>query len=382
MSSNRVSLSEAIALMKRESAALRQRLGSEKLPVWQAHLRVLASEVHLQRDLPLQNVATMDGFALSSTSEFPLKICGSVHAGDAHPQPIKNSETVKIATGAPLPYGANAILKMEDAIVRGDEVMGPPVHEGAYVLAKGSDLKRGVVVKEGTVLDWRTMALASACTPLVEVVKAPKVGVFSSGEEIRRGDVPNTNAPMVCGLLREFGARALYLGVLPDELPTCERMLKSASDEVDVLVTIGGTSVGEHDYVWRTLDRTVFRGVYVRPGKPLLFGYVHETPLVCLPGKPIGAYTAMKLVVSHLFCTPSTITCRATMECSVDIPSDGFQYVLYGHLSNGTFVPIGLVGKRYNVSVVSAMLSGLTCDGYVVLNEPTEMGKVVEVALL
>lgn len=382
MSSERVSLSKAIELMKREGVALRQRLGSERLAVWQAHLRVLASDVYLERALPLQNIATMDGFALSSTSDFPLKICGSVYAGDTCPPPLKNGEAVRIATGAPLPCGADAILKMEDAIVRGTELTGPHVRKGDYVLAKGSDLKEGVVLRKGTVLDWRAMALASACTSLVEVVKAPKVGVLSSGEEIRKGTVPDTNAPMVCGLLRKFGAQALHLGVLPDEPRTCQTMLENVSDEVDVLITIGGASVGERDYVWRALDKTVFRGVCVRPGKPLTFGYMHETPIVCLPGKPIGAYTAMKLVVSHLFCTPSTTRCTASMGCSVDIPSDGFQYVLYGHLSNGTFTPIGVVDKRYSVSVVSAMLSGIMCDGYVLLDEPAHVVEEVEVFLM
>jgi len=378
----RVSLSEATELMKREGVALRQRLGSERLAVWQAHLRVLASDVYLERDLPPWDIATMDGFALSSSSDYPLKVCGNVYAGDACPPPLKKGEAVRIATGAPLPCGADAVLKMEDAIVRGTELMGPPVHKGSYVLAKGSDLKKGMVLKAGVVLDWRAMALAAACTPFVEVVKAPKVGVLSSGDEIRRGAVPDTNASMVCGLLRGLGAQALHLGVLPDEPPTCQAMLERACEEMDVVITIGGASVGERDYVWRVLERTVFRGVGVRPGKPLTLGYVHDTPLVCLPGKPIGAYTAMRLVVSHLFCTPSTTTCTASMGCSVDIPSDGFQYVLYGHLSNGTFTPIGVMSKGYSVSVVSAMLSGMMCDGYVLLDEPVDAGDNVEVSLM
>ncbi|MHC1592957.1 MAG: molybdopterin molybdotransferase MoeA [Methermicoccaceae archaeon] len=380
--SNRVSLHRAVESAREEGSALRKRLGSEKVPVWDSFHRVLAADVQLQKSLPLWDFATMDGFAINTASSFPMKIVGSVYAGDDSPPFLHKNEGVRVATGAPLPSGANAVVKNELAHIAGSELLGPPVKEGSYVLFKGTDVQEGDGLEEGSVLDERAMALIASCTPVVEVVKMARVGVLSSGKEILTGVVPDTNAPLVCGMLRSLGAQPVHLGVLPDEPEATQDTLERVCDEVDMLITMGGASVGERDYVWRALERTLFRGVGIRPGKPLTFGYLHDTPVLCLPGKPVGAYTAMRLVGAHLFCTPKVAVCSAVMGCSVRIPADGFQYVLYGSLSGGTFEPVGIVKGKYNVSVASAMLSGIMCDGYVPTDCSVEKGESVDVFLM
>ena len=380
--SNRVSLNRAVEIAKEEGSALRKRLGSEKIPVWDSLHRVLAGDVQLQKSFPLWDFATMDGFAVNTASSFPMKITGSVYAGDDSPFFLHKNEAVRVATGAPIPSGANAVVKNELAHIVGSELLGPSVDEGSYVLFKGTDIQKGDGLEEGCVLDERGMALVASSTSMVEVVKMAHVGVLSSGKEILTGVVPDTNTPLVCGLLRSLGAQPVHLGVLPDEPEATQNTLETVCDEVDMLITIGGASVGERDYVWRALERTLFRGVSIRPGKPLTFGYLRDTPVVCLPGKPVGAYTAMQLVGAHLFCTPKRTVCRAVMGCSVRIPADGFQYILYGSLSEGTFNPVGIVSGKYNVSVASAMLSGIMCDGYVPTDCPVERGEGVDVFLM
>lgn len=377
----KTSLQEAVRIAKREGRALKKRLGCERVPVWQAFHRVLATKVHVEKPLPPWDTATMDGFAISTASSFPMRIEGSVYAGDA-PSVLEEGKAVRVATGAPLPSGADAVVKVEVALIEGDELTGPRVERGKYVLFRGSDVQRGEGLDEGSVLDERSMALAAACTSMVEVVKMPRVGVLSSGKEILTGMMADTNGPLVCGLLRTLGAQPVHLGVLPDEPEAIQSMLDAACGGVDVLITTGGASVGERDYVWRMLERTLFRGVSIRPGKPLALGYLHDTPLVCLPGKPLGAYTAMRLVVSHLFCTQRMRVCTAQIDRAVHIPRDGFQYVLYGFLSKGTFSPMNVVNGKYSVSVASTMLSGVLCDGYVLAEGSLEKGESVDVFLM
>ncbi len=292
-------------------------LPPEQLSIADAVGRVLAEDVAARRTQPPFPVSAMDGYAVRAedVASVPvtLRIVAEIPAGSGFGGRLGPGEAARIFTGAPLPDGADTIVIQEDTERRGDTV---EVKEGAargtYVRRAGLDFAEGdVLLRAGTRLSPRHIGLAAAMNrPWVFVHRRPRVGILSTGDEIvMPGDaigphqIVSSNALALCAFVTACGAVPLLVGNAPDD-PDALRHIAAAARGVDLFVTTGGVSVGEHDLVRDVLSEEGlsidFWQIAMRPGKPLMVGRYRGVPMVGLPGNPVST-----LVCSLLFLKPA-----------------------------------------------------------------------------
>ncbi|WP_417515157.1 gephyrin-like molybdotransferase Glp [Minwuia sp.] len=293
----------------------------EMPPEWvgleNARDRVLADDAKAARTQPPADLSAMDGYAVraedTASGSAPLRMIGESAAGHGFDGAMGAGETVRIFTGAPLPEGADAILIQEDAEATGDRIVPKdPVASGIYVRKAGLDFSAGDIgLPSGSILSPRRIGLLAAMNvPWVPVRRRPRIALLSTGDElvrpgehVGRDQIISSNALSVAGVVRLAGGEPVDLGIAPDEPDALARAADGASG-CDMLVTLGGASVGDHDLVQDVLaDRGLaldFWRIAMRPGKPLMFGRFGEVPLLGLPGNPVSA-----LVCAVIFLRPA-----------------------------------------------------------------------------
>lgn len=269
---------------------------SERVPVTSAVGRVLAEDVTARRAVPHYDRAAMDGFAVRAEDTFG--------ASDRAPAVLRTAESVgretavRVHTGSELPDGADAVVRVEDAEVRGDDIeVHAAVAEGENVGPAGEDVSADATAfAAGHRLRESDLALCkSVGRTRVEVVARPTVGVVPTGEELvetdpRPGEIVETNGLTVATLVDRWGGAPTYRNPVTDD----EHALRSAVQRdltKDLVVTTGGTSVGERDRlpgVVADLGEVLVHGVALKPGYPVGFGVVRETPVLMLPGYPVS----------------------------------------------------------------------------------------------
>ena len=261
---------------------------------------------------PFDNTA-MDGFAVQAvdTTDSPveLKIVGTLAAG-ADPGDVRvgAGQAVRIMTGAPLPSGADAVVMVERTHTEGDVVVVEQhATVGDHVRRAGDDLQPGdVVVDPGTVLTPAHLGvLASLGYQRAPVFPRPRVGVLSTGDELveggaelRPGQIRDSNRPTLLALVRQSGFTPVDLGLVRDDETAIATAVEHGVATCDALVTSGGVSVGDFDYVKAVLDRLgSMRSwqVAIKPAKPLAFGTVHGKPVFGLPGNPVSSMVSFEL---------------------------------------------------------------------------------------
>lgn len=278
--------------------------------------RVLAEDVYAPLDLPLWDNSAMDGYALRSADSGPsgarLKIAGCIAAGDAAEAELHAGEAVRIFTGAPLPPGADSVIAQEDCRVEGDWLQVPPVDLGSHVRRRGEELGEGdALLSAGKTLRAQDIGLlASVGLDRVAVYRPLRVCLLSSGDELREpgerlapGQIYNANRFSIGALLRGWGIEVHDHGVLADTLAASRDALSLAASEWDVLITSGGVSVGDRDYLKqaiRELGELHLWKLKMQPGKPLAFGSISGKPWIGLPGNPAAALVTA-LVVARPF---------------------------------------------------------------------------------
>ena len=289
----------------------------EQVSIAEAVGRVLSEDVAARRTQPPFAVSAMDGYAVRAddVARVPatLRVVAEIPAGAGFGGVVGPGEAARIFTGAPLPGGADAIVIQEDTERSGDRV---EVKEGAargrYVRRAGLDFAEGdVLLKAGTRLSPRDIGLAAAMNrPWLFVHRRPRVAILSTGDEIvMPGDpigphqIVSSNALALCAFVTACGGVPVLVGNAPDD-PDALRAIAAAARGVDLFVTTGGVSVGEHDLVRDVLSEDGlsidFWEIAMRPGKPLMFGHYRATPMVGLPGNPVST-----LVCSLLFLKPA-----------------------------------------------------------------------------
>lgn len=308
-----LSVEEALAAIV---AKARGPLGVEEVPLAHAFGRALARDLAARRTQPPKALSAMDGYALRAedAGQGPLKVVGESSAGAGFPGPCGPGEAVRIFTGAPLPAGADAVLIQEEAARAGDLVTArTAVAPGKNVRAAGIDFREGeTILRAGRRLSPADVAFAaSADHPTLPVARRPKVAVLSTGDELVAPGGPRgpdqivaSNAYAVLGLIAAHGGEPVDLGVAPDRLDAIEAAIRAALRlDIDVLVTIGGASVGDRDFVRGALAREGmaldFWKINMKPGKPLIHGSIGRTIVLGLPGNPVSA-----LVCGELFLKP------------------------------------------------------------------------------
>jgi molybdopterin molybdotransferase len=281
--------------------------------------RVTAEDVRARVTQPPATMSAMDGYAVRAedvaTAPAVLRRVGEVQAGNAFEGRIGPGETVRIFTGAPLPYGADAIVIQEDTEVSGDQVT--VLQAGIrhrHVRFAGIDFKEGEAgIPAGRLMTARDVGLAAAMNlPWIRVRRRPRVAILATGNEVVLPGEPvgpnqivSSNAFAISALVTAFGGIPVNLGVALDT-PESLAELTAGARNADLLVTSGGASAGEYDLVRSVLgDRGMeldFYKIAMRPGKPLMFGRLGEVPVLGLPGNPVSSY-----VCSVLFLRPALL---------------------------------------------------------------------------
>ena len=288
-----------------------ERLGTEEVDAGDAVGRSLAGELVALYNQPPFEAAAMDGFAvrfdeLAST----LTVVGEAAAGHPFARALAPGEAVRIGTGAAVPSGADHILIKEDARCDGDRLIASAkqVRRG-NIRAAGRDFEAGAgLLDPGSVLQpWQIGLLAASGRAKVSVVREPRVGVLTSGDELVTAGLPLGPAQVVDSasvglpaLIGAWGGSGQWIGRAPDEPHACQALWSQASG-FDLLVTVGGASVGDRDVLRASLVAAggvvEWAGVAIRPGKPCWGGRIGDTPVLGLPGNPAAALVAARLLL-------------------------------------------------------------------------------------
>jgi molybdopterin molybdotransferase len=292
-------------------------LPAETVSVAEAVGRVTASDIVARRTQPPMAVSAMDGWACRSAdvASVPAKLkeIGYVPAGASFDGTVGAGQAVRIFTGAPVPQGADCIVIQEDVDASGkDLTVREGAKAGAYVRPAGLDFKQGEVgVPAGRRRTPADIGLVAAMNwPWVEVHRRPRIAMIATGDELARPGEPigpnqivSSNALALAALIREAGGIPIDLGIAKDEEASLAALADGARG-ADMLVTLGGASVGEHDLVRKVLGARGlaldFWRIAMRPGKPLMFGRIENAALLGLPGNPVSS-----LVCATLFLVPA-----------------------------------------------------------------------------
>ncbi|MGD0867041.1 MAG: gephyrin-like molybdotransferase Glp [Rhizomicrobium sp.] len=291
-------------------------LESETVGIDKAHGRVLAADANAALDQPPFPVSSMDGYAVRAsdvTAPANLRVIGAAPAGHPFAGTVGKGEAVRIFTGGVVPSGADCIVIQEDAEPNNNTVLlKVTAIGGRHIRVAGLDFKRGAVLaSKGRRLTARDLSLlAAGDVAQVEVRRRPRIAVAATGDELSRpgearkeGGIVASTGYSLAAMIEKWGGEPRDLGILPDTAEALAGLAAKAAG-ADLIVTIGGASVGDHDLVKSALAPhgfvLDFWRIALRPGKPLIFGKLGATPLLGLPGNPVSS-----LICAILFLKPA-----------------------------------------------------------------------------
>jgi molybdopterin molybdotransferase len=305
-------LQEALA---RISAELSPVAGFEFVATRDALDRVLYAALHSTLDVPAHTNSAMDGYALDGAQlpaegERAFRVIGTAWAGRPFDGTAGAGECVRIMTGAPVPPGTDTVVMQEQVRREGDDaIIGARHRPGQNVRCAGEDLKAGdIALPAGVLLRPAHLGLiASLGISEVQVRRRPRVAFFSTGDELASvgeqlgpGQIYDSNRYTLYGMLRRLDVDLVDLGVVRDRREDLEQAFHLAAARADVIITSGGVSVGEADFVTETLDRigdVGFWTVAIKPGRPIAFGRVAGALFFGLPGNPVSAMVTFYQIV-------------------------------------------------------------------------------------
>ncbi|GAE32467.1 molybdopterin molybdotransferase MoeA [Halalkalibacter hemicellulosilyticus] len=320
----------------------------ERVKLEQAMGRFLAEDLIATHDVPSFDRSPYDGFAIRSedtvgaTAETPVtfEVVGHIGAGFVYEAELKAQQAVRIMTGAPIPKGSDAVIMLELVNERSNEMIEikRKVKKHDNISFQGEDTKKGtVLVEKGTQINPGTIALlATFGYSEVAVAKRVKMGVMATGselldvdEELVPGKIRNSNTPMVMAQIERAGGEAVYLGKLDDDFDSCYEAVKKALHEVDVLITTGGVSVGDFDFIPEILKKleanVLFNKIAMRPGSVTTVALLPEGKVIYgLSGNPSACYVGFELFVRPIlrkaFYSKKPHLRRVTATLNADFP--------------------------------------------------------------
>ncbi|HVL66625.1 MAG TPA: gephyrin-like molybdotransferase Glp [Vicinamibacterales bacterium] len=374
---------------------------TERIPLREAAGRVVATPPTATLDVPPFDRAAMDGYAVVAEDTFGagryeprvLRTVGTVYTGEIPSRGIGRGECMEIATGAPMPQGADAVVMVEETERAGDEVrVFTPVYPRQHVGRRGADIVAGrQVLAAGDLLTpSRVGALAAVGTFEVEVFARPRVAVLSTGNEIvepgatlAAGQIYDINQFTIAAIVGAHGGVAVPHPSAPDALPQLVEAIRRAA-EADIVVFSGGSSVGERDLILDALQaigEVLFHGIAVKPGKPTVFGRVGETPVFGMPGYPTSclsnAYMLLVPMLRRVARLPAFVPTTVRVPLARRVVSTTGRHQFYTvRLADGTAVP------AFKASGDITSMS--QADGYIEIPAQTdivEAGEMVDVKL-
>ena len=299
---------------------------------------VLAEAVTSPINVPPHRNSAMDGYAvraedLSDRDKVELNIIGTAFAGNPFDAPLGKGECIRIMTGAQVPAGADTVIMQEHVERYEDVISVSPGHQaGQNVRHPGEDIAKGEVVLEaGTLLRAAELGLlASLGIPAIKVKRKLKVAFFSTGDELRavgeplaEGQIYDSNRYTIYGMLKGLNVEIIDLGVIRDEPQAVEDAFIEAATVADAVITSGGVSVGDADYVKQTLDKlgqVNFWKIAMKPGKPLAFGKIKQAVFFGLPGNPVSVmatfYQFVQPALRHLMGQTRVMPVIIKLPCS------------------------------------------------------------------
>jgi len=291
---------------------------SEEIPLERALGRVLAEEVRANRDQPPYDVSAMDGFAVRSTDLSTggvlLTVIEDIKAGDLPTKTVASGQCARIMTGAPVPSGADAVIRVEDTRMLTDDSVeiSVPVKAGNDIRVRGENMRLGdVVLHAGAEITPGVIGLlATVKRARINVYRRPRVAILSSGDELEALEapfdadkIPESNSHALMAQLQALGIEPVRLGIARDDPEDLAAFLRQGL-EYDVLLVSGGSSVGVHDHVRPTLESLGvtmhFWRVEMKPGHPLAFGTRSGTQVFGLPGNPVSSMVCFEQFVLPL----------------------------------------------------------------------------------
>ena len=286
---------------------------SELVGLEQLLNRILADDIHSPIDVPSFANSAMDGYALSASDYTPdtaLTLIGTSLAGHPFTGRVGVGECVRIMTGAALPLGADSVVMQEDCAVTGPSVsVTGRVTPGQNVRFPAEDLAQGdCVFTAGTRINARVLAVLSSLGLEQLYVNRPvTVALLSTGDELKApgellgpGDIYDSNRLGLQAMLQSLGVKVIDYGIIKDDPELIRQALLNAATEADAIISSGGVSVGDADYIKQVLaevGRIGFWKLAIKPGKPFAFGHINNTPFFGLPGNPVSAAVTFHLLV-------------------------------------------------------------------------------------
>ncbi len=394
-----IALDEAMALLREAAIAIDR---TERVPIRDANNRVLAEDATSALDVPPFDRAAMDGYAVLAADTFGagrydpkvLRVIDKVYTGQVSSRRVTPGECIEIATGAPMPEGADAVVIVEET-EKGDGSdvrVFTPVYPRQHVGRRAADIAAGqTVLTSGDLLNpSRIGALAATGVLEVEVFAKPRIAILSTGDEIVEpgrplgpGQIYDINQFTLSTIIGAHGGVAVTGPTAPDSLPGLTAALDAATAE-DIIVFSGGSSVGERDLIMDALQRAgevIFHGIAVKPGKPTIFGKIGRRPVFGMPGYPTSclsnAYLLLVPLLRRMARLPDYHPHSVKLPLARRVVSTTGRHQFYTvRIADGTAVP------AFKAS--GDITSMAHADGYFEIPAQTEIveaGSIVDVKL-
>jgi molybdopterin molybdotransferase len=301
-----LSVDDALARLLAEAKPVAQ---IEDVPTLEATSRILARAQRSTMDVPPMDNSAMDGFAVRTQDGERLRVAQKIAAGSVG-RPLEPGSAARIFTGAPIPPGADAVVMQEHTTTEGSEVvLKKKPGRGDWIRRVGSDVKKGgeILVAGKRLLPQDSGLAASVGIKTLPVFRKVRLGLFFTGDELvmpgeplAPGRIYNSNRFTLRGLGEVFGCEVHDYGIVPDSLEATRAALRRAAAETDIIVTSGGVSVGEADFVKPAVEaegKLLMWRIAMKPGRPLAFGTVGQAAFIGLPGNPVSSFVTFLVFV-------------------------------------------------------------------------------------
>jgi len=375
--------------------------GAEQIPLKQALGRILATDIYSTIDLPPFQNSAMDGYAVRAEdlrNASTLQVVGTAWAGRPYSVPLASGECVRIFTGAALPENADAVVIQEHARRKGDQIhVTEKPKPGEHIRPRGEELKAGdrLFVEGKHIGPAEIGLLASIGLPSIPVRRKLRAAFFTTGDELRSveeplasGEIHDSNRYVLDALLTGLGIETIDMGVVQDDKEAIRRALLEASNQADAVITSGGASVGDADFiteVMRDIGHIDFWKVAVKPGKPFAFGRINSSLFFGLPGNPVSMMVTFQQLARpallRLMGAPTVEPLRLQAVCTnrlYKLPGRlEFQRGIYRCTSNGGYAVAGLLCQG-----ASQITSMSLANCFIILpaeNSGVEAGQTVEI---
>ena len=401
-----ISLDEALSRLQKKFPD--NPLKIEEVALLEAQNRFLAEDLYAAENVPDFNRSTVDGYAVKAADTFGagealpslLTAAGSVLMGQKAEMILKKGQAVSVPTGGMLPEGADSVVMVEytEQFDADTIAVYKPVSPGENVIARGDDMRQGeTILKCGTYLGAKHIAMLAACgISRVNVYRPIRFAVISTGDEIIEIDQPQNigqirdiNSYGLAAVINQWGGEVTYRAIVKDHYEALKQAVTEGLAKADVLLTSGGSSVGERDYTYRLMqevchDDVFVKGIAIKPGKPTIAGNADGKPVIGLPGHPSAAMTVFRVLMRAvmkqwgLHLEETLIPARLSINLPSAPGKTTFQMVQLEKNADG-FTAVPIFGKSGMIHLLGRS------DGYIVLEahqEGLEQNQQVMVHLL